>query len=262
MPSKPGALCWAFTNSPIEITTNEFSAACHCFNQVSGRDSSSADSGRGKDVGQAPSNHAITPSLVEIENLVFYYPSRNTEPEDTTWHLKVDHLNIPARTICRVLGDNMTGKTTLLRILAGLEQIKVSPQTKVSGSLVGGCGQLHSYTQLRLRDTCFLSHSDRMFPDLTIWQNVLVAKNCGPKIRRSIARARFHVFTTETPYLKENHTKVFGDLSSGGKALVRLARAYTWRSRLILVDEVTAHLDPNNANQFFARLGARPRFSI
>jgi lipoprotein-releasing system ATP-binding protein len=198
-----------------------------------------------------------TNTLLDLQNLMFSYPSQRRDSNG--WSLRIDRLVITAGTIYCVSGRNMVGKTTLLRILAGLEEVSFSPQVRASGLLLRSNGyRLNSRARLRTHGTCFLSHSDRMFPELTLWENVLVAKNSGQSMRRKKARGRFDDYIATQPTLRGRSSKdPLGELSSGGQALIRLARAHTWESRLILIDEVTGHLDPESAKTFFIHLKAR-----
>ncbi len=196
----------------------------------------------------------MVPDFVEIRDLVFSYPEQFADA--TPWKLVIEHLVIPNRAICRVVGGNMVGKTTLLRIFAGLENVSYSPETQISGTLVGSNGKRGgSIYTLSLRNTFFLSHSDRMFPDLTIWENVRLARNCG-LLSKKDAYQRFRRYLSGLQILRDKPERTrLGALSSGGQALIRLARAYAWGAQLILIDEVTAHLDDDSATAFFGNLG-------
>lgn len=193
-------------------------------------------------------------TLLDLQNIVFSYPSQ--QKDSNGWSLKIDRLVIGAGAIYCVSGSNMVGKTTLLRILAGLEEISFSPQVRASGLLLRSNGyRFSSRGRLRTHGICFLSHNDRMFPELTLWENVLVARNSGQSMRRKKARGRFDDYMAAQQALQGRSAKVLlGALSSGGQALIRLARAHTWESRLILIDEVTGHLDQNSATTFFNHL--------
>jgi ABC-type multidrug transport system ATPase subunit len=191
--------------------------------------------------------------LIEIQNLGFSY--RQELADASPWRLVVDRFAIPHQSICRIIGGNMVGKTTLLRILAGLEDIPIMHETRLSGQLLISCNGKPEYRQLRLRNTFFLSHSDRMFPELTIWENVIVARNCGLKKTAREAHDRFNHYIDKLKILQDKADRIrLGALSSGGQALIRLARAYTWGAELIMIDEVTAHLDDNSAKAFFDHL--------
>lgn len=196
----------------------------------------------------------MPPDLVEIRDLVFSYPEQF--PGITPWKLVIKHLVVPSRTICRVIGGNMVGKTTLLRLLAGMESVSYSPETQIFGGLIGSnAKRKNSIYTLRLHNTFFISHSDRMFPDLTIWENVRLARNCG-LLSKKDAYQRFRRYLSGLQILRDKSERTrLGSLSSGGQALIRLARAYAWGAQLILIDEVTAHLDDDSATAFFGNLG-------
>lgn len=208
---------------------------------------------RGLTVRLAAECAEMNPHLVDIQNLVFSYPRQFADT--TPWRLVVNRLVIPHRSVCRVIGGNMVGKTTLLRILAGLERVSVSPATRISGQLLAGGSEGRGKSwRLRLRNTSFLSHTDRMFPELTIWENVRLARKCGPVGRRD-AHKRFRNYMSGLRILQDKPDAIqLGALSSGGQAQIRLARAYTWGAQLILIDEVTAHLDDESAKAFFQHL--------
>ncbi len=196
----------------------------------------------------------MTTVLVNIKDLLFSYPSQSAE--ENAWSLRVDRLTIAAGTMYRILGSNMAGKTTLLRIVAGLETVFLADQTFVDGALFSK-RRGRRVVALAPRNTCFLAHDDRMFPDLTLWDNVRIARSSGEPLARKVARSRFDSFLNSVEMLKGKSARFpLGALSSGGRALIRLARAHTWKSQLILIDEVTAHLDDQGAETFFYHLKA------
>lgn len=204
-------------------------------------------------------------SLIRFRNLEFSYTPKalgGTGGKEGTWRLLAQQLEIRPGTIYQVLGDNMSGKSTLLRIMAGLESVHVGLATEISGSLIRKPPRPHSRTRLRPLQTCLLSASDTMFPEMTLWENVALARSCGVHVRRSLARTRFHDFISRSSIThhfgitqaSEIPTRLLGQLSSGAQSLMRLARPYTWRPALLLMDEVSSHLDDSNAQLFYSLL--------
>jgi ABC-type multidrug transport system ATPase subunit len=195
---------------------------------------------------------------IGIENAEFW--RGETPPNGNDWSLRIDRLSLDGNAIYSILGDNMVGKSTLLRILAGREQFLVSPPLNTDArlfgtSLEGEPERTDRYLSIRAQSLCFLAHDDAMFPELSIWDNVRIASGTGSNQNVAKADDIFQRILRASPILDRRPTReLLGHLSSGGKALIKLARACCWSSDIILIDEVTAHLDAENCALFFSTL--------
>src|SRR6186713_2155068 len=132
-----------------------------------------------------------------------------------------------------LLGASGSGKTTILRIIAGLEQ----PYT---GKVV-----LHGrdVTELpaRERGVGVIFQSYALFPKMTVEQNI----GYGLRIRR---RSRKEIRTTvdqllELVRLKEHRTKYPSQLSGGQQQRVAIARTLAYQPEVLLFDEPFGALD-------------------
>jgi ABC-type multidrug transport system ATPase subunit len=191
---------------------------------------------------------------LQMANLRFAY---GPETKEDQWRLFVPSLSIPERSLCSVTGDNMAGKSTLLRIIAGLESITVLEDTRFSGSLIyDGKANGRAMYRSSLSGCCYLAQSDPMFPELSLWDNVRICNQRGCKITLRDAQVSFTEyvrFLNATP----SFAGIRGDvqlrqLSTGGQSVLRLARAVSWNSQVVLIDEVTSSLDGKNVTAFFA----------
>lgn len=128
-----------------------------------------------------------------------------------------------------VTGPNMAGKSTLARIM---------------------CNSCNAPNRAML-----LAHDDPMFPELSLWDNVRVSRPDFGALATASAKQRLAEFFNLFPTLgNQDDTSILGRLSSGGKGLIKLARPYVWGCSLLVVDEVTANLDENNAARFISSL--------
>lgn len=192
-----------------------------------------------------------------LENVTFW--RSGSDVEELQWSLHIKRLEIRKGAVYSVLGDNMVGKSTLLRILSGTERINVLDSASTDQAIQAKSIAPHKRSEIALRlptkDVCFLAHDDAMFPELSIWDNVRIARSLGRNHDYTLARKTFRDIITSTPIFRSrSDTEPLGQLSSGGKALIKLARACCWAAGVILVDEVTAHLDQSNAEGFFGIL--------
>ena len=132
-----------------------------------------------------------------------------------------------------LLGASGSGKTTILRIIAGLE--------------ASGTGEIilhgNDVTNLpaRLRGTGVIFQSYALFPKMNVEQNIAY----GLKLRR---RSKSEIKETidrlvEMVHLEEHRTKHPSQLSGGQQQRVAIARALAYEPKVLLFDEPFGALD-------------------
>ena len=129
--------------------------------------------------------------------------------------------------IAAIIGRSGTGKSTLLRLLAGLEQ----PD---SGRI------LLDGEPIRPDDVCVVFQEPRLMPWLDVTANVGFGLHHLPRHEREDAVAE----ALEVVGLVEHAGKLPKQLSGGMAQRVALARALAVRPRLLLLDEPFSALDP------------------
>jgi len=133
-----------------------------------------------------------------------------------------------SRGITAIVGPNGSGKTTLLKILALLEK-------PTRGRLVV-FGEEDWRRAVRFRgDVTMVFQEPVVFRGTVRWNLELCNRGVDPI---EVARAlRIEHLLNEKAHR----------LSAGQKKLVSIARALTCNPKVLLLDEPTAYLDPNNA---------------
>ena len=154
-----------------------------------------------------------------------------------------------------IMGDSGIGKSTLLNLVAGLDR----PDT---GAIVFEGEDLAQLDDDRLtlirRDRMgFVFQAFHVLPHLTLEQNVglpLLLRGRGPAEiarRAQAALAEVGLAGREESYPRE--------LSGGELQRVAIARALVGEPKLVLADEPTGNLDPDNAALVLDLLKARIR---
>jgi putative ABC transport system ATP-binding protein len=156
-------------------------------------------------------------------------------------------LELAAGEYVAIIGDSGIGKSTLLNVIAGLEPID-------SGSIFfqdRNIEKLNDDELARLRRDCFgfVFQAFHVLPHLTVEENValplLLKKTPDPhRVRHVIAAVG----------LKGREASPPRELSGGELQRVAIARALVGDPKLVLADEPTGNLDPDNARQVLALL--------
>jgi len=144
-----------------------------------------------------------------------------------------------------VLGESGIGKSTLLNVIAGLEPVD-SGSIAFDGFEIAALSD-DAATQLRREHFGFVFQAFHLLPYLTAEQNVglpLVLRGREPaEIRR---RARTLIGAVG---LGGRENAMPRELSGGELQRIAIARALVGEPRLVLADEPTGNLDPDNARQ-------------
>lgn len=149
----------------------------------------------------------------------------------------VEHItfDIPAGNYCCLLGPSGCGKTTLLRMIAGHEEIS-------GGDILIGDKRVNDLPAAQ-RNTSMMFQSYALFPHKTIWENVefgLKMRNVAPSERHTrVGEILEMVGLSHTADRKPNQ------LSGGQQQRIALARALVTRPQVLMLDEPLSALDEN-----------------
>ncbi len=140
-------------------------------------------------------------------------------------------MNIQPNTVNILLGATLAGKTSLMRLMAGLE----SPSSgKILVDGVDVTGQ-----SVRKRNVAMVYQQFINYPSMSVFDNIASPlklrgeKNIDAQVRALASRLHIDAFLTRLP----------AELSGGQQQRVALARALAKRAPLILLDEPLVNLD-------------------
>ena len=161
------------------------------------------------------------------------------------------HLRVEAGTIHGVIGENGAGKSTLMSILYGFYQAD-GGEIRVGGTPVRikdsddairlGIGMVHQHFML--------------VEPFTVLENVMLGAEGGAVLAEGVARARAELERLEREYdLRVPPDAVVGDLPVGQQQRVEILKALYRGAEILILDEPTGVLTPDEADQLFRILG-------
>ena len=174
-------------------------------------------------------------------------------------------FEIPERSIVSLIGPNGAGKTTFFNVLTGLYE-PTSGTVIFDGTDIGGM-KPHQVTALGI---CRTFQNIRLFQNMTTLDNVLVGEhvrlNAGfvgaifrpPSVRREESKARQRALELiQFVGLRGKHDTFAKNLSYGDQRRLEVARALASDPKLLLLDEPTAGMNPQETQamtRFIGRL--------
>lgn len=178
---------------------------------------------------QSPENLDIT-----LRDVSFSYEERKV----------INHvnLNIPEGTTTAIVGPSGSGKTTLVNLIARFWDVD-------SGSVQIGGIDVREYKLESL-----MKHISMVFQNVYLFQDTIennikfgVPEASHEDVVKAAKAARCHEFITALP---EGYDTVIGEggasISGGEKQRISIARAMLKDAPIIILDEATANVDPEN----------------
>lgn len=192
----------------------------------------------------AAAGEAVNSAQVSLSGIAF----RHSETD--RWVLRDVRMSIEAGQFAVITGPSGSGKSTLLRLVAGLYQPTIGemsydglPATQVHPSRIrAGIGAVTQEDQLLTGSVLENVTMFSDFPDHKLCEEALRAAEAWEDVKR---------------FPLGIHTQV-GEagaaLSAGQRQRVILARALYGRPTLLILDEATAHVDPETERRIYDNL--------
>lgn len=177
--------------------------------------------------------------LLELKEVSKVYRGRGTE----VTALPTFSLALSPGEFVAVRGPSGCGKSTLLMIAGGMMRPTTGTVRFGDQDLYQASGAVRS--RVRADEVGFVFQLFHLAPYLNVVENVLLPQMSG-KVR--VEKARDNAMALiESMGLKERLRHKPSQLSAGERQRVALARALFKKPKLILADEPTGSLDPENA---------------
>jgi putative ABC transport system ATP-binding protein len=175
--------------------------------------------------------------MIAINNLEFSYPTGN-------FFLQIPEFSVEKHEKLAVIGPSGTGKTTLLNLVAGII-VPSRGSISVNDTAVNQLNDAQR-RQFRITSIGFVFQDFELLDYLNVYDNILHPYRITKALHLdSPVRQRARKLAEEMDIgdkLKRRST----DLSQGERQRAAICRALLSQPRLILADEATGNLDPEN----------------
>ena len=181
---------------------------------------------------------------VDIENIVFSYDNKKI----------INHItaHIPQKTTTAIVGPSGSGKTTLCHLIARFWDVD-------QGSISVGQRNVKDYSMDSLmKNFSFVFQNVYLFQD-TIANNIRFGQVDASieRVKEAAKKACCHDFIMALP---DGYDTIIGEggasLSGGEKQRISIARAIMKDSPIIILDEATANIDPENEKELMGAIEA------
>lgn len=175
--------------------------------------------------------------MIELEHIYFEYP-------DAQFRLNIDALSFASSSKTALVGTSGYGKTTVLNLIAGI----ISPlkgEVRINDQKINKLRDKER-RNFRIQNIGFIFQDFKLIPYLNLMDNVLLPYRINNSIdltRETIDRVHE---MTERLGIADKMKKHPANLSQGEKQRVAICRGLVNRPSIILADEPTGNLDPQN----------------
>jgi simple sugar transport system ATP-binding protein len=199
-----------------------------------------SDDGTARQDGESTRNDA--PVAIQLTDIVKRFPGVVAN----------DGVNLTVRTgtVHAIVGENGAGKSTLMKILYGAQKpdegtITVKGKDEVFSSpkeaIAEGIGMVFQAFMLAA--------------NLTVWENIVLGEEPGTPLSLDIRKARSRIVELGEQYgLEVDPDALIADLGVGDKQRVEILKVLYRGASILILDEPTAVLVPQEVDELFASL--------
>lgn len=175
--------------------------------------------------------------MIEFSNIKFQYPGSD-------FHLNISSLLFKKGTKTAIIGPSGFGKTTMLNLLAGI-------LTPVNGEIIIDDKQINSLSDkerrnFRIQHIGFVFQDFRLIPYLNILDNIILPNRINSILKINNDTIEKAKQVADELGIVDKLKKFPSKLSHGERQRVAICRALLNKPSLILADEPTGNLDPDN----------------
>ena len=181
----------------------------------------------------------MTSNFLEIKNATFVASEKN----------KINNVSLTIKEKCEIvclLGPSGVGKTTILRTIAGLQDLKFG-EIKLKGKTISS-ENFNLEPEKRNIAMCFQDNS--LFPHFNVLENI----NIGAKRKNGSKFNYSDKDLLNILHLEDIQEKYPHQISSGEAQRVSLARSLLSRPDLLLLDEPFANIDTSLKEELQKRI--------
>ncbi len=175
--------------------------------------------------------------MINIDNLKYSYPNSD-------FSLEVGTLSIEKGSRTAVIGPSGFGKTTLLNLIAGILQPQEG-DLKVNGTNVSQLSDSEC-RNFRIREIGFVFQDFKLLEYLSVLDNILLPFRINKALEMSKDIKSVAIDTAASLNIGDKLSKYPSKLSHGERQRVAICRALLNKPAIILADEPTGNLDPDN----------------
>ncbi len=168
---------------------------------------------------------------IEVKNLSKIF--------DNKLVLKDLNFNVNDGELLSILGKSGCGKTTLLKILIGIEE--------PSSGIILKNNKNITKCDISKRGMGIVFQNYALFPNMTVLENVSYALNNKLKDKKKSNEQAMDIISMVN--LDEHINKYPNELSGGQMQRVAIARAIVNRPKVLIADEPTGNLDPETSKE-------------
>lgn len=181
--------------------------------------------------------------MIEFDNVSKIYSEHDVIAlRDVSFHLEPGQMSL-------LMGESGAGKTTLLRLILGEEKM-TRGTILINGRDIS---KLKKSDMAAYRRSIGLVFQDfRLINGSTVYENVALPKRISGARNKDIHIQVAHALRVVG--LEDKYDRNVNELSGGEMQRVGIARAIVNHPDVLLADEPTGNLDPNNSEEIFKLL--------